>query len=109
LGKPDRVAVWALAAQQDVDDIWDYYALNVSEEAAGRLVREIEAAAERVARLPLTGSPRQRLLPGLRCVRAPPYLVFYRIVAGAIEVIRVLHERRDLDVAFEKMRNSNNN
>lgn len=97
-GEP--VAAWSSAARGDVDAIWDYYADQVSDEMANKLVRAIQAAASRVAKLPLTGRSRFLLLPDLRSVRAPPYLVFYRLGSAGVEVVRVLHEHRDLEAAF---------
>ncbi len=33
-------------------------------------------------------------------IRVAPYLVFYRIGDDAIEIVRVLHDRRDLEAAL---------
>ena len=31
-----------------------------------------------------------------------PYTLFYRVVDGSVEVVRVLHERRDFAAVFPK-------
>jgi plasmid stabilization system protein ParE len=42
------------------------------------------------------------LKPGLRAVFVHPYIVFYRLKEGGVEIVRVLHERRDLPKALAK-------
>jgi plasmid stabilization system protein ParE len=37
---------------------------------------------------------------GLRAVRAQRYVAFYRITKSAVEIVRVLDERRDVDAIF---------
>jgi toxin ParE1/3/4 len=63
---------------------------------ASEVVHRIEAAAERVGAHPFHGRPRNDILPGLRAVLVHPYVIFYRVGEGEVEVVRVLHERRDL-------------
>src|SRR4051794_40071433 len=43
-----REVVWSLSAQQDLIDIWGYFAHVASPATADRLVDEIEAAANRL-------------------------------------------------------------
>jgi toxin ParE1/3/4 len=97
---PEAEASWAPAAERDVDDIWYYYAVNASPEIATRQVGKILAAVERVAKHPFHGRPRNEVRANLRSVRSSPYVVFYRVEPKAIEVMRVLHERRDFNAAF---------
>jgi toxin ParE1/3/4 len=40
---------------------------------------------------------RDAILPGLRTVAAAPYVVFYRVSDNAVQIIRVLDGRRDID------------
>lgn len=98
----DPVANWAPAASRDVDDIWDYYATAASLETALRLVTSIVEAANRIAAHPLRGRSRSDLRPDLRSVRAPPFVVFYKTEPRGVEVVRVLHERRDLPGALDE-------
>jgi toxin ParE1/3/4 len=100
LPKADSRAVWSSAAARDVDDIWDYYAAEASEETADRVVDLLAAAGEAVALKPARGRSRDTLAPGLRSVRSAPYLVFYRVTGTSVEIVRVLHERRDLAAAL---------
>jgi toxin ParE1/3/4 len=41
-------------------------------------------------------------LPGMRSALADPYVVFYRVGTDAIEIIRVLHGRRDIASLFAR-------
>jgi toxin ParE1/3/4 len=100
LPKPESRAVWSSAAARDVDDIWDYYAAEASEETADRVVDLIAEAGDGVAAKPARGRSRDTLARGLRSVRSPPYLIFYRVTGTRVEIVRVLHERRDLVAAL---------
>ena len=40
------------------------------------------------------------MLEGLRSFRFGRYVVFYMAMAEGVDVVRVLHSRRDLDLAF---------
>ena len=93
---------WSPQAERDVREIWAYYAAKTSAEAASKVLRTIEAAAGRVAKLPMAGRPRDDLRPRLRSVLAHPYLVFYRLKDGGVEIVRVLHEHRDLPSVLAK-------
>ena len=94
--------VWAPRAERDVVEIWRYLAEEASIKTADQLLRQIISAVERVAERPLTGRARDALRPGLRSVLAHPYIVFYRIAGGGIEVVRVLHQRRNLAAALSE-------
>ncbi len=41
-------------------------------------------------------------MPGLRSVLVHPYTVFYRVTNGGVEIVRVLHERRNFPEVFKK-------
>jgi toxin ParE1/3/4 len=97
-----RRAVWAPAAKRDLRDIWRYYTRIASPDIADNLLREIGRAVERAGENPLAWRARDEVRPGLRSVLAHPYTVFYRIRDDAVEIARVLHERRDFPAAFAK-------
>jgi toxin ParE1/3/4 len=100
-GKPDRL-IWAPEADQDLLGIWNYYVAEASAEIADKIVQQIFTVARRVSGLPLSGRSRDDLKPGLRAVLAHPYVVFYRLKNGDVEIVRVLHERRNLPKALGK-------
>jgi plasmid stabilization system protein ParE len=100
-----REVVWSLTAQQDLIDIWGYFAHVASPTTADRLIDEIEAAANRLVIDPRMHRVRADLIPNLpgelRAAPAHPYTLFYRMDPRSadgheeIEILRVLHERRD--------------
>jgi plasmid stabilization system protein ParE len=100
-----REVIWSPAAQQDLIEIWGYFARVASPATADRLVDEIEAAANRLVINPRMHHVRHDLIPDLpnelRSVPAHPYTLFYRMNPQSadgyeeIEILRVLHERRD--------------
>jgi|SRR5215213_10114597 len=96
-----RHVTWAPLARKDLSDIWRYFARVGSIEVADNLLREINRAAVRVGQHPLMGRPRDELAPGLRSVLVHPHLVLYR-VSDAVEIARVVHQRRDLAAVFTR-------
>jgi toxin ParE1/3/4 len=49
---------------------------------------------------PLAGRTRDQIRPGLRSVLASPYVIFYRVLGNAAQLIRILDGRRDIDDIF---------
>lgn len=83
------------AAKADLLDIWEYVAADDIEQA-DRLLDAIGAQCQRLARFPRLGRARDELLPSLRSFPVGNYVVFYRPSKDGIEIIRVLHGRRDV-------------
>jgi toxin ParE1/3/4 len=99
--KPKRL-IWSPRAEQDLQEIWRYLAAEASLPTADKLIRQVIHAAERIGDRPLSGRARDDLTPGLRAVLSHPYVVFYRVVEDDVQVVRVLHERRDIATALSK-------
>jgi toxin ParE1/3/4 len=87
-------------AESDLDAAWEYLAQR-NEAAADRLLDNILKGARQHARFPLTGRSREDLAPGLRSFVVAPYVIFFRPVDDTIEVLRVLHGSRDIDVIMK--------
>jgi toxin ParE1/3/4 len=98
----DRPVVWSPEADEDLVQLWLYLAEEASEGAADRRLREIERACATLSQWPQSGRARDELLPGLRSVPVSPQVIFYRVSAAAIEIVRVLHGHRDIDAIFSK-------
>ena len=103
----DPQVLWSPASRQDLIDIWTYFARVASPEIADKLLREIDAAGNRIASVdPRMWRLRLDLIPdlpgGLRSAPVHPYAIFYRLtppIKGEhfdVEIIRVLHQQRDL-------------
>ncbi|MGD0025158.1 MAG: type II toxin-antitoxin system RelE/ParE family toxin [Xanthobacteraceae bacterium] len=97
-----RRVVWAPRSKRDLLDVWRYYERVASVEIADKLLREISETGERLADQALMWRARDEVLPGLRSVTVHPYTIFYRVRDGVVEIVRVLHERRDFDAVFGK-------
>lgn len=82
-------------AQADLDEAWDYIS-EKAPAAADRLIDRFIAAARVHALFPESGRSREELKPSLRSFVVKPYVAFYRPVEGTIEVLRVLHGKRDI-------------
>jgi toxin ParE1/3/4 len=91
-----RVLIWAPKARRDLVDIWKYFANAASAEVARGMLREFDRAAKRLMDYPFSGRPREDISPGLRSLLVRPHLIIYRAAGPTIEIVRVLHERRDV-------------
>jgi toxin ParE1/3/4 len=88
-----RIVVSPLA-QADLDEIWDHIARDRVVNA-DRFVDRIEQRFGLLAKNPRLGVARDDLRPGLRRFGYARYLIYYRLVRGGIEVVRVVHGARD--------------
>jgi len=96
------------AARQDLVEIVYYYIRAGSPLTARRFRDQAEATFQRLAGMPSIGARFEHehpTLAGLRFVpvsRFTKYIGFYRPVAGAIEIVRVLHGARDIHRILEE-------
>ena len=97
---PRRALIWSPEAEQDLFDIASYLTAEASARTADEYLRKIFRAGERIRGRPLSGRARGGLMPGIRSVLVHPYAMFYRVEGTSVEVVRVLHQRRDLDAVF---------
>lgn len=87
-------------AAEDVDSLWLHVAQdNLS--AADRLVARIYAAEDRLAEFPEMGRACPELADGMRQWPVLDYLIFYRIEADRLSIVRILHGARDLPAQFD--------
>ena len=78
------------------DEAWDYIARN-NPAAADRLIDAIHKAAPcQHVRFPESGRARREFGADVRSFVVSPYVIFYRPTEGTIQVLRVLHGRRDI-------------
>jgi toxin ParE1/3/4 len=67
-----------------------------SPRAAERLAKAVDAKCEALARFPEMGRMREEILPGLRSTLIAKYVLFYRVQGEVVQVLRILHGRRDI-------------
>ncbi|WP_333111842.1 MULTISPECIES: type II toxin-antitoxin system RelE/ParE family toxin [unclassified Microcoleus] len=53
-----------------------------------------------LAQFPNMGRQRNELLTGLRSFPVKPYIIFYIILLERVEIVRVLHQSRDVEGQF---------
>jgi toxin ParE1/3/4 len=76
-------------------DVW----LHIAEDnltAADNLVQRLDEAMERLAEYPELGPERPNLGQGIRILPVESITIFYRVAAGHVEVVRILHSARDI-------------
>jgi len=93
---------WSLAAENDLERIWDFLFEHDSE-AAERLVRSFDASMRLLGDTPLMGRARPDIGPNIRAVPKSGHLLIYRYleVERCVQIVRILHQRQDLTVLFE--------
>jgi len=88
-------------AVRDLKQIWNYTWDNWSESQADLYYSELINHCSSLANNPALGRKYENLLSGLRGSKVNKHIVFYRqVFQGKIEVVRILHERMDLESNF---------
>ncbi len=93
--------VTAPEAREDLREIEEYIAQDNPQAAVDFVGRLTERFAE-LAEFPGSGRKRDDIRPGYRGVSVKDYLIFYRVSGEVVEIMHVLHGRRDLPKLFEK-------
>ena len=86
-------------ASSDLIEIWSYIA-DDSVANADAFIDKLYETIQAVARQPGSGRHREGLAPGIQSFPFGRYIIFYRAVTGAIEIVRVLHGARDIENIF---------
>lgn len=91
--------VFRPAAEADLLSI----ALSIADHSvdrARRVVTRLRQRSDILLRHPEAGRPRPELGDGFRSLSERPYVLIYRLLAGDVEIIAVLHGARDLPAAL---------
>lgn len=88
-------------AVQDAEDALTYYLTEATEQVALDFIDALEKAYIHISLHPKTGSPfyaHELDLPGLRSwlIDVFPYQLFYLESEECVDLIRILHTRRDI-------------
>ena len=83
-------------AQEDLIEIWVHVATD-NERAADQVLDGIEARLDALLAFPEMGVAREDIRPGLRMLVSGAYVILYRIGEQDIDIVRVVHGRRDLE------------
>jgi len=87
----------ARLAQADLESIWDYTEARWGLGQAEAHVRDLQQAIEATAANPRLGRACDEIRSGYFKRAVGSHLVFYRFADGRMDVIRILHQRMDLD------------
>ncbi len=88
-------------AKTDLVEIWDYIA-DDSEARADAFIESIDQTLHSLAEYPKIGRVRDEIAINLRSFPIGRYVIFYRKFSEGIEIVRVLHSARDLDMIFSQ-------
>lgn len=84
-------------ANQDIDSIWIYTFETWSQAQADRyydlIIDEIKFISENFE----SGRDYDNIRKGYRCTKVKSHLIFYRSKNEIIEIIRILHEKMDIE------------
>ncbi len=86
-------------AEKDLEDIW-VYLTQQDELLADKQIAQILNRLPMLSQYPNMGKQREDILVGLRSFPIKPYVIFYNKISDGIEVIRILHQSRDVDAEF---------
>ena len=89
-------------ADADLLSIWQFGADEWSPEMADRHLREIEHMCDRLRDEPGLGRKRDELITGMRSMLVHPHVIFYEISPTTVTIVRVMHQRFDVDTVFRR-------
>jgi toxin ParE1/3/4 len=100
MAEPKRRLTWSAQAEDDLLSIWRYGADEWSPKVADEHEETLWRACKRLLKSHELGRSRDELAIGLRSISVDPHVVFYRISPATIEIVRVVHEREDIEMIF---------
>ena len=86
-------------ADIDLEDLWIYLTQNDSL-AADLFLAKIIDKFPMLAQFPEMGKSRNELSKGIRSFPVKPYIVFYKHRENCIEIVRILHQSRNIEDQF---------
>ena len=84
-------------AVSDLEEIWLYTVNTWSVEQADRYYSLIIDEIEYICRNIDSGKSMNFVRKGYRASKVKSHLIFYRVYNDTVEIIRILHERMDID------------
>lgn len=87
--------VIAPAAKNDLKDIYQYGLRQWGQSQSESYLSTIKKQFWLLTQQPLLGTERPELLPDTRSLPIESHILFYRVTANKVEIIRVLHGRQD--------------
>ncbi len=88
-------------ARGDLLEIWRYIAAD-NESAADRFIDLLTQRFQLLGKNPYIGGNRDELRTGYRSFPVGQYVVFYRVAEPGVQIMHVVHGRRDLETILER-------
>lgn len=86
------------AARADIESIWSHTVGRWGAGQAEQYLRLIQAACEELAQGTRLSRPADHVRPGYHRAEVGSHILFFRRgEAGGIDIIRILHQRMDID------------
>ena len=82
-------------AEQDLDEIFLYWANQASLEAADRIIDGITERFWLLGEHPNAGKPAGNIARGVKCFPAGKYLIYYRNARRGTDILHIFHGARD--------------
>jgi toxin ParE1/3/4 len=86
-------------AEQDLIDIWSYIAVD-SPVNADHYIDKIYNKGVILSENPEIGSERYDLIPEMKYFPVDKYILYYRQIHNGVEIVRILHASRDMNLIF---------
>ncbi len=83
------------AAERDLETIWTHTRQQWGVEQANRYTDTLTAAFAELAQSPKTAPACDQIRPGYRRRSIERHMIYFRITAYGIAIIRILHDRMD--------------
>ena len=84
-------------AVSDLEEIWLYTIEKWSIEQADRYYNLIFDEINYICKNISAGKSMEHVRKGYRASKVKSHLIFYRVINNTVEVIRILHERMDIE------------
>jgi len=81
----------------DLEEIWLYTVETWSVAQADRYYNLIIEEINYICKNSMSGKSMEHVRKGYRASKVKSHLIFYRVLPDRIEVIRILHERMDIE------------
>ena len=82
-------------ADRDLDSIWSFITVN-NPRAADAMIDRLTDAFDMLLTVPQAGRLRHEFHEDVRSFAIDNYVIFYRTVSEGIDILRVVHGRRDI-------------
>jgi len=91
-------------AEQDLDEIYVYWAKRASAETADRLIDGIVDRFWLLGEHPDAGRSSEDIAAGVKCFPAGKYLIYYRATRRGTDILHVFHGARKIGHGFSRIR-----